>query len=244
MPANIPQSLQKTMDERYLYEAMQKGGYILNLPKYDEESFYFSEKCVHEVAHMPLSLQSDIIWTVIADAHNEWRSQPEIIKMILDEDCSNCLNVFLESELAGPEIFEIWANKFINRFNLAGFDFGQTLEINGYDNQKSWMHDICFMLPEVMREIFLVNRRRFVEVEDPDAAGRAPIVGKRDLYEYLTNTRHDVLGVCSWREDGQEISIIKGTIRRALYQDSNMGLDFRLTRQTILANGGGAPIEW
>ena len=232
----IPRSLQETMDERLVYEVMRGGKFGLDFPAYGEE---FSDKLREEIERIPLEIQRDIVWCVLADAHEKWRSQPEIIRMILNEECSNCLNAFLKLELAGPDVFMIWARKLKHLFEPVGFQFKSEMGLVGYDTQMSWMFEIDFTFSGMLREVYLTNRRRFVE--DTNMAGTS-LLGKRDLYEYVTSTRHDVLNACSWREDANQL--LRGSVRHALYSDDETSLAFRLTRQIILANGGGAPIDW
>ena len=233
----VPKVLTETMTEEIVYNAFRDGGYIRNVPEYVAGSYYLPEACAEEFRRLGVNLSQDVFWNAIADAHEAWRARPEIMAMVLSEDCANCLNVFVRSELAGLEAFLVWARKLERYFRLAGFDFDQGFNKSGFSAQLAWVQEVHWDLPSVMAGIFLENRRRFAE--------QSGLVGQRDLYEYVTNTGNDVLGACAWRcDEPRETCTTKVQIKSRLYTDDNDSLTFRLTRQILRANGDKAPVSW
>lgn len=230
----VPEVLLTTMRKEYIYNALKKSGYVHGLPPYTEIGNWDPADCANEVAAIPISLQGDIAWCVIEEAHNHWRSQGAVLQHFFDEDCFNYLNVFARLELAGPKVYNIWAYSFQKLFSKAGFTFGSAFDMNGYDAQMSKMEELNFGHSLLLSNAFVANRRRFVE--------ESKIVGKGDLYRYVSETSNDVLGIVYSEPHIGSKRIINQICRQLYYEDTS--LPFCLTRQIILANGGDAPIDW
>lgn len=238
----IPRVLIDTMNEKIVYDALGKVEKIDDYPTYVRGGrCRYPEEVVQQIRRYPASVQEDIVEEALMEAHNYWRSKPQVIKLIGNEDCSNCLNAFTRLELAGPEVFLIWARTFERLFGSIGFDFDQVQSSyhepnrEEFQSQLAWVGDVDCLIPVVFKDIFVRARRRFVE--------NTGLVGKRDLYEYVMLPEHDVLGVCELMRNGER-SAPAVHAHALLYNDWEGNVAFRLTRQIILANGGGAPIDW
>lgn len=185
----VPIELTTTMKEEYVERAFKK---------------YCEAVCQDSLA-----LIADGIWCVIEEAHNEWREQEEIKRILHhSEECANWLNAGVRLELTGGAIWGVWAARFQKCFRSLNLPLNQTLDVAGFNSQMNWMEGISFSQPPLMNNIFLINRRRFVE--------DAMLSGKGSLFRYM-------LDQCT----GEDQNFL-----------------YRQTRQIILANGGGAPIDW
>lgn len=235
MGNGAPGVLLATMRKEYVYNALRDSGYIKELPPYEEIENWEPKDHASEIATMPISLQGDIVWCAIEDAHNRWRKQEDVLGHFFSEECFNYLNVFTRLELAGPKVYNIWAYNFRRLFSQVGFSFNSTFEINGYEAQMSKMEEIFFGHSLLLSNAFVVNRRRFVE--------DSKIAGKGDLYNYVSEMGNDVLGIVYQKNPHMGLDRVIRQICRELYHDDT-SLPFCLTRQIILANGGTAPIDW
>ena len=239
----IPRILVETMNEKIVHDALGEVGVIDHFPTYVIGGRYkYPDDVVRQIEHYPVSLQADIVEEALVGAHDYWRSLPQVLRLIGSEECSNCLNAFARLELAGPEVFLIWTKMFERLFKPMGFDFDlaqvtyDSLYRKEFKSQLAWVDDVNYMTPAMFKDIFVRIRRRFVE--------GAGLVGKRDLYEYVMLPEHDVMGLCNAvrNNNGGNPQVIH--VRSLLYNDWEGNIAFRLTRQIILANGGGAPIDW
>ena len=157
------------------------------LPPYTKIESWNPENCAKEIAAMSTSIQGDLAWWVIESAHDHWRRQDEVTRHFFDEECYNYLNVFARLELAGPRVYNVWAYSFQKVFGRAGFAFDSTFDVDSYSSQMNKMEELNFGHSLLLSNAFVVNRRRFVE--------DSKIVGKGDLYRYVSEIGNDVLGI-------------------------------------------------
>ena len=239
----IPRLLVDTMSEKIVHDALGEVGVIDHFPTYVIGGRHkYPDEVVCQIERYPVNLQEDIVEEALVGAHDYWRSLPRVLRLIESEECSNCLNAFARLELAGPEVFLIWSRIFERLFKSIGFSFNQAqLASDGssgkeFKSQLAWVDDIDCMVPAMFKDIFVRIRRRFVE--------GAGLIGKRDLYEYVMLPEYDVMGLCNAAKASSEGSAQAIHVRSLLYNDWERNIAFRLTRQIILANGGGAPIDW
>lgn len=244
MRNSLPECVVETMDERVVYEALKDVMELDCFPDYLHRSVrdYRETTFAEFIGCLPDDIQECYVEKALMAAHDYWRSQPEVLKLIGSDDCCNCLNIFARLELAGPWIFLAWARLFKLLFETAGFRFNGTysgwshptkMEFGG---QLSWMDDVdCLMMP-MFKDIFVRMRRHFVE--------ETGLVGKRDLYEYVTSVNNDVLGLKLPSDGSPRQASQRGYVHNLLYYDWEENIAFRLTRQIILANGGTSPIDW
>ena len=113
-------------------------------------------------------------------------------------------------------------------------DLDTPFDLDGYSAQMNYMEEINFSHSQFLSNVFIVNRRRFVE--------DAGIAGKGDLYRYITNTQNDVLGIIYCKKTISSQKVL-AEVSNKMYHDAN-GVPFRLARQIIRENGGTAPVEW
>lgn len=246
----IPKCILETMKEEIIYGALKEAikeltGSDYQLPPEYNQAIEQggSPGFAEQIDGLHHSLQEDIVEISLTLAHDHWRGSTEALRLINSEECCNHLNAFTELALAGPDIFLVWSRMFERIFQASGFDFETTYQNSTtpskaeFTSQISWMSDVdCFARP-MFKDIFVRMRRRLVE--------STSIVGKRDLYEYVTEQKNDVLGLAPLPEDTQKQLSLKAYVRHLLYYDNpETNIAFRLTRQIILANGGGSPIDW
>ena len=238
MKVPTPWILREAMDERAVYDSLKNSGYILGMPGYDYGAKKLPEQAKEGIKRLPRGVQMDIIWNVLVSAHDKLRSRSDILRLFYSEDCGNSLNAFMPLELAGADVFVIWARQFQRLFGKAGFSLDYTPKMpDSYKTSLTWMDEVDYTLPPMLKTIFVENRRRFAEGHK--------LVGKRELYDYVTSTGSDVLGVCDWQKDNDsDLYTLKVRIQRDLYTDEYSSLPFRLVRQIILANNGDDPINW
>ena len=238
MKVLTPKALREAMSEEMVYNALRESGYIRNLPVYTGGVKEFSEEEKDEISRLPLSLQMDVIWNTLEDAQNKLRNKPEAWRLFYSEECSNSLNVFMPLELAGVDVFVIWARHFQRLFGKAGFNLEMAPSTSdSFKDALAWMDEVDYTLPPMFKVAFVTNRRRFAEGNK--------LVGKRELYDYVTSTQNDVLGVRDWQKDSDSsVYTVKVRAQRDLYNDDVSSLPFRLVRQIILANNGDDPINW
>ena len=127
-----------------------------------------------------LKLVADMIWCAINDAHNTVRNRQDFTEMILTEECANSLNIAAVLELAGPVTYNYYAKRFqewVAQDDDLEILFDSTFETTGFENQMMWMEEVDFSQPALMNNIFVVNRRRFVD--------DTKISGKGELFEYM-----------------------------------------------------------
>ncbi|MBR3322143.1 hypothetical protein IKG05_00670 [Candidatus Saccharibacteria bacterium] len=192
----IPVELEKTMTKGYVLRALDDYADV--------------------ITGRPLSLVVDGLWCALADAHDTCRSQPGFKLLINSENCANALNVGACLELAGPDVYDIWAKNACDilakdssgQFADLNLLLDKTFETSGFEEQLAWMEELGLGQKPLMQNIFVTNRRRFVE--------DAMISGKGSLFEYMLKQ----------------------------YPRDDPNFLFRQARQIILANGGVAPIEW
>ena len=187
--AVIPTRLWTSMRKEYLFEAFKCYETAIT----DQQS---------------ILLVADGIWCTLEEAHNAWRKQDGFKEMINSEECANSLNAAARLELAGPAVFNAWAKRFLGWFNDLDLPLDKTFETTGFERQMIQMEELDFGQPPLMNNIFVVNRRRFVE--------ESMLSGKGALLEYMLEQ----------------------------YSSEDANFLFRQTRQIILANGDGAPIDW
>ena len=185
----IPAKLWKTMEGKYVTDALENYTAVLQ----NQSS---------------LPLVADGIWCALEEAHNTWRTRPGFAELIGSEEYANSLNAAARLELAGPVVYNIWAKKAQDCLEELGLPLNETVMTTGFEKQMIEMEELDFDQPPLMNNIFVINRRRFVD--------GTRISGKGALFEYMME-RHPT---------------------------TDINFLFRLTRQIILANGGGAPIEW
>ena len=139
----VPKCVKETMDEEIVHNALKGTSKALRgyFPEYSLNGWNnyteYPEEFVRLISGVPDSIQEDLIEEALIAAHDYWRSQPEVIGLIESEACGNCLNIFARLELAGPEIFLLWAQIFERLFGAAGFNFqGRYNPRNGHPYQR------------------------------------------------------------------------------------------------------------
>lgn len=239
MMAAIPEVYYRTMGEELIYNALRDSHYISSLPAYVEGSYWFPEECVEEVRRIPLSLQADIIWCVLEEAHERCRSQHVVMESLLTEECFTCLNVFAPLPLAGPKVYNVGAKHFRRLFGRAGFALDEKLDTSEFGQQMTQMEELEFGQPPLLDSVFVINRRRFVQEKG--------IVDYGDLLGYVSEIQNDVFGVVRGPL-AKKCSPVKNTalkIAHALYDDENArSFQFRVARQIVAANGNMPPLSW
>lgn len=156
-----------------------------------------------------LAKMADVIWDIINDAHEGWRKQDEIKRLIRgSEECANWLNAEARLALAGGPIWNVWVARFFEYYQSLDLPLNQTLDVTGFGSQMDWMEEISFSQSPLMNSIFVINRRKFVEDK--------MLSGKGSLFRYMLDQ----------------------------HESGDQNFLYRQTRQIILANGGGAPIDW
>ena len=240
MRTAISNALTKTMRKELVYNALRDSHYVASLPAYAEGSYYFPDECVAEVQRIPPSLQADVIWCALEDAHNNWRSQLATMELLLAEESSVCLNVFTRLELAGPVVYNIWAGHFYRLFSRAGFRFEHKLDMSEYGAQMARMEELEFGRPVLLDSIFVINRRRFIQGQE--------IADYGDLLGYVSEMQNDVFGVVRGPLTRKCPSAGSTALRiaRAMYNDdSAKSMQFRVARQIAAANGDDvSPLSW
>ena len=223
MKAILPKALTSTMNQEIIYNAFLDLG--------------FNVAGLEEIEQLELPQKIDLAWFTIEKAHNSWREQTSTLEKVLDEDFSRCLNAFTRLELAGPAVFNVWADHFQNLFGQ-GFPLNSAFCTDGYEHQMTKMEELNFEHSPFLSNIFVVERRDFAE--------KAKLAGIGDLYRYVSNIEEDVLGVIysTDREATLKGQIVIQKISHEMYYEPRGSLPFRLARQIVLAGGGEPPISW
>lgn len=237
----FPASLLETMSIEYAYEAFRKNKYIIGLPEFTKGLQAYSDSCREEARRIPLPVWKDMIWCSIEDGHNEWRSQLEVLKQVLSEECWNCQNAFLPLEMAGPPVWNVWAEKLRLKLLVPlGVPMSQAVDVNGFEAQMEQMEVFNFDSSPFLNGIFVENRYRFVEGKQ--------IAGAEGLLRYVSTPGNDVLGVLRVGRESQD-PWVKACARKLadqLYESNGAAsLQFRFARASMLANGREqSPLVW
>ena len=177
--------------------------------------------------------KKDTLWKAICSAHDLWRSQVGTLESAKKDEYSIVLNAFVRIELAGPLVFDIWADQFMCVMgfytlvdNLARTELHKSLPIIGKEDSPEAKRE------KYLHQLFIEKRRSFIE--------RNQIAGKGDLYRYVSSAGNQMFG--------ERTKLCPAAARLAIELSTavhtDTSLSFRLARQIIVANGGGSPIDW
>lgn len=252
--------LRTTMKEELLYNATKRilrERHGIEIPAYVEGSYFFDETCCAQIKALPLEAQGNAMFDAIAEAHDQWRTSLSVAEAILHWDNYERLNIFARIELAGPEIYILWAQMFFKMFAFAGFAFEQAYQEVGYTKQLAWIAEKQRRIDSgLLDSAFVIRRRRFVEQTIADGQDFAD---KGDILKYVMSEKNDVLALYALIQRCPAAMSVAKRIKEALYEGyrnlalaycprPEMGettnITFPLTREIIDAGGGVAPIEW
>lgn len=238
----LPKAIIDSMHEKYIYEAMRREGTIKDLPAYVEGSYYLPESCVEQLKQLSQEEMDALIGRIISTAQYLYRTSPAALRLILDDRAEGHLNAFVRIELAGLEVYLVWARHLMRWLRSAGVVLDHGCSSAGFKTQLSWLSDVDCMFPASMAMPWLQMRRKFVTSKE--------LVGKRDLYEYIKLPENEIFGFgsSSMGDEDPSLMLERRNVCHAMYISTSKDMVFDTLRDIVRSNGSShslaSPSDW
>lgn len=230
----LPKELIETMDERFIYKALRDRYW--GLPNYEKmQSVGYPDEFVEITRSETPSTINEIVSEAIIGGHDKWRFSPGVMNLFASGEYGDCLYAQGPSQLAGPQVYIIWARKFAQLFKPVGVDYDRAVDSTGYKSQLEWLYQIDFALQKLFRMAFLISRREYVE--------KHHLLDVGDLFRHVLSPQNAIMSLPETIISEQRERYSMSTMFDSIYGDIQ-GLAYPYTRQVFLVNGSVPPLAW
>ena len=223
------------MSGKYAYEAIRSEGTIKGLPEYSGRLIQLPDTALEQLKQMDTEQRNALTGRVIQTAHYLFRVSPTALKLVLDERVDGHLNVFTRLELAGLEVYLIWARHLIGlSWPVADADCARSGA--GFEAQINWLNEVDCMFPISIATIYFQMRREFVR--------QKKLITTLDLYSYIRSPENAIFSFGSPVEsEDLSLALECQNIYHALYGDMSEKMIFDVLRDIGCANNvKGMPV--